>query len=176
MNGSGGEPLLYPVDDYVVKGYHFGERVRSRIILWARHLGDDVVLSPETPVKAIGAGRVVWSEIRPGNSERRNWGGLVVIEHTHKKSQVLFYSLYGHMKDLEVKAGDQVLAGRPLGKVAPGPSPENGWWKTPHLHFGIYVGPWTDAVLPGYKRFFDDRTKFTWWRDPQKFIEEYNRG
>jgi len=168
--------LQLPVPAYEVKGYHFGERVRSRIILWARHLGDDVVLPVGAHVKAIGHGRVVWSEIRPGSRERRNWGGLVVVEHTHKTSQAPFYSLYGHMKDLEVKVGDQVETGRLLGNVAPGPSPENGWWKTPHLHFGIYVGPWTDAVLPGYKRFFDDRTKFAWWRDPQQFIEEYNRG
>lgn len=168
--------LKLPVFPYAVTGYRFGQRVRSRVILWARHLGDDVLLPPGTAVKAIGEGRVVWAEMRKGEATRRNWGGIVVIEHTHKKTNNLFYSLYGHMKNVQATGGSFVQAGQTLGEIAEGSTPENGWWLKPHLHFAIYIGPWTDNVLPGYKRFFDDRTRFSWWRDPKPFIDEYNKA
>lgn len=164
--------LLYPLEPYTVAPgvYRFGTRVRSRVILFARHLGDDLVVPAGTPVKAIGEGEIVWAGVREGREERRNWGGLVVVKHG------TFYSVYGHMKDLAVQEGDRVQKGQQIGAVAPGLTPENGWWKIPHLHFGIYVGPWTGEILPGYKRPFDGRTKFRWWRDPKKFIEQYNRS
>lgn len=167
--------LQYPVQPYEVKGYRFGQRVRSRILLWARHLGEDVILPPGTAVVAAGEGQVVWSQMRLGSREKRNWGGIVVVCHTHRRTNQKFYSLYGHLQELQVRVGDTVTAGQVVGNVAEGHSPENGWWKIPHLHFAIYMGPWTEAVLPGYKRFFDGRTKFSWWRSPQQFIEEYNR-
>lgn len=166
--------LEFPAEPYRVKGHMFGARVRSRIILWARHLGDDVLLSPGTTVTAIGDGRVVWSEIRPGSEHERNWGGIVIIGHRHKTTDESFYSLYGHIDSLLVEEGDVVRAGQVLGKVASGNSPENGWWKIPHVHFGIYVGPWIHQVLPGYDRPFDHRTRFRWWRNPRTFIELYN--
>ena len=165
--------LCLPIEPYTVAGYHFGQRVRSRRILWARHLGDDILADPGTAIVAAGAGKVVWSEIRPGNKERRNWGGIVTIEHTHKTTDQKFYSLYGHLTNLAVAAGDIVTAGQKVGEVAAGLTAENGWWQHPHLHFGIYIGAWTDRVLPGYKRFFDDRTRFSWWRSPKPFIESY---
>lgn len=169
------QQLSLPVSAYAVEGYRFGERVRSRIILWARHLGDDVILPPGTPVHTIAAGKVVWSEVRAGSEVRRNWGGVVIVEHIHKSTGQLFYSVYGHLTNLKVVVGEEVAPGALIGEVAPGRTPENGWWKTPHLHFGIYLGPWTDCVLPGYKRFFDGRTRFSWWRDPRSYIEAYNR-
>ncbi|MBI3255991.1 MAG: M23 family metallopeptidase [Candidatus Andersenbacteria bacterium] len=169
------EKLQYPVQPYEVKGYRFGQCVRSRILLWARHLGEDIVLPSGTAVAAIGEGEVVWSQMRPGSLEKRNWGGIVVVRHVHKQTNQPFFSLYGHIKELRVKVGDSVTAGQVLGHVAEGYSTENGWWKISHLHFAIYMGPWTEAVLPGYKRFFDGRTRFSWWRSPQQFIEEYNR-
>lgn len=161
--------LIFPIKPYELKDgvYRFGTRVRSRWILWARHLGDDLVVPPGTSVRAIGAGEVVWADVRLGSIKKKNWGGLVVIKHED------FYSVYGHMRNLTVKVGDKAQAGQVIGEVAEGNTPENGWWKIPHLHFGIYVGPWNSEILPGYKRPFDGRTKFAWWRDPKTFIEEY---
>lgn len=168
--------LLFPVHPYAVTSRTFGERVRSRIILWARHLGDDVALPVGTNVTAIAEGRVVWAEIRSGSAEHRNWGGIVIIGHKHKDTDEAFFSLYGHLHNLTIKPGDMVRSGQVLGVIAAGNTSENGWWKTPHLHFGIYTGPWLDAVLPGYARPFDGRTKFTWWRSPKPFIENYNKS
>ncbi len=166
--------LTFPIESYSVEGYPFGARVRSRFILWARHLGDDILADPGTPVVSIGQGHVVWSEIRPGAEKKRNWGGVVIVGHMNKHDQTPFFSVYGHMKDLTVKVGDTVQAGTTLGVVAAGLTPENGWWKLPHLHFGIYVGPWTNQVLAGYARPFEGRTRFRWWKSPQAFIDTYN--
>ena len=167
-----GSKLIFPIDPYELKPdvYRFGTRVRSRYVLWARHLGDDIVAEPGTPVVAIGEGEVVWAEVRAGSQEKRNWGGLVIVKHEK------FYSLYGHITDIAVKVGEKVQTGQKLGEVAPGLTPENGWWKIPHLHFAIYVGNWTGEILPGYKRFFDGRTKMAWWRDPKSFIENANKA
>lgn len=170
--------LLYPLEPYRVdEGYHrFGTRVRSRLILWARHLGDDVVADAGTLVKAIGDGEVVWAEIRPGTVERRNWGGVVIVGHQDKRDASAFYSVYGHITDLAVKVGDSVAAGQAVGTVAAGATPENGFWKIPHLHFAIYTGPWRNDILPGYARLAAGRTKFQWWREPEAFIAAYNSG
>lgn len=168
------ENLRSPIESYSVSGYRFGQRVRSRLVLWARHLGDDIATSPGTTVVSIAAGRVAWSEVRAGSPSKRNWGGLVVIGHSNKRDGQAFFSLYGHIGDIQCVTGDAVTEGFGIGTVATAGSAENGGWAISHLHFGIYVGPWTNSVLPGYARFFDRRTKFRWWANPREFIEMYN--
>lgn len=168
------DALQLPITPYEVGGYTFGQCVRSRKILWARHLGDDILAAPGTPVTSIGSGKVVWSEMRLGSSTKRNWGGLVVVEHTSPATGLLFYSVYGHIANLAVQQGASVTLGQRLGEIAEGSTPENGFWKLPHLHFGIYTGPWTGKVLPGYVRPFEGRTKFSWWQNPKPFIESYS--
>ncbi len=163
-----------PLTPYVVKGYMFGKRVRSRIFLWARHLGDDIVADPGTPVRTIGEGKVVWSEMRLGEADRPNWGGIVILGHRHKDTDEPFYSLYGHLQHIRVHTDELVSTSQVIGEIAPGKTPENGYWKTPHLHFSIYVGPWMDQVLPGYARPFEGRTRFHWWQAPGVFMRQYN--
>ena len=170
-----------PVQPYRVAGYHFGQRLRRRVILWATHLGDDVVAAAGTPVCAIGVGEVVWSEMRLGSKEKRNWGGIVIVRHKYQEPTTFFYSLYGHITDLRVKRGEHLVAGQPVGVVAPGNTPENGMWAEPHLHFALYTGPWRERVLPGYSRPDDwlrlspRRTRLSWWHNPTEFIERMNQ-
>lgn len=175
------DKLQLPVEQYNIAGYAFQKRVRRWWILWATHLGDDVVVPAGTQVNAIGDGEVVWSQMRLGEDLKRNWGGIVVIGHQvqvqnpNDKFQI-FYSVYGHMRDLRVSAGDSVEKGQQIGIVADSYTPENGWWKIPHLHFGIYTGPWDGKILPGYKRVEEFRTKMKWWEDPKIFIDKFNYG
>ena len=181
--------LILPVDNYTTGDYRaFGATIRRHVLLWATHLGDDVAVPAGTPVRAIGPGKVVLAKTLPGSEDHRSWGGLVVLKHdlndqgpmtnnqSNPKPQLpgIFYSLYGHLKGLRVKAGEHVEQGQPLGVVAEGPTPENGWWKNAHLHFGIYTGPWNGRVLPGYWRpeqFW--RTKKKWWHNPRAFIQKH---
>ena len=162
-----------PIEPYAVTGYRFGQRIPSRLILIARHLGDDILADPGTKVHATGNGVVVWSEMRLGTVEKRNWGGIVIIKHMHPVTGAVFYSVYGHLDQLAIHSGDQVSMGDLVGVVAHGASPENGYWKRPHLHFGIYTGPWSNKVLPGWLRPFEGRTKFSWWTNPKLFLETY---
>lgn len=166
--------LVLPVEPYHVSGYHFRQRLRRRLLLWATHLGDDVVQPAGKPVRSIGEGTVVWAEVRLGHAKKRNWGGIVIIGHTHRTTGQPFYSLYGHLKDLTAVAQQPVAAEQTLGVVADGNTPENGWWQIPHLHFAIYTGPWPNTILPGYKRPESWRTRLSWWHDPQTFIAAYN--
>ena len=173
--------LSLPIVPYTVSDeyWKFGDRVPRRFGLWARHLGDDVAVPAGTVVSAIGEGEVVLSEMRLGSEQKRNWGGVIVLAHkTNFQFSIFnfqnFYSVYGHMRDLTVEAGDHVTAEQRLGAVAEGYTPENGWWKVPHLHFAIYTGPWRGVVLPGYwrpERFW--RTSLRWWHEPRAFIDKY---
>ena len=169
------EQLQLPISPYQVTGYAFGQRIRSRMILIARHLGDDILAQPGTVVACAGDGKVVWAEMRLGSEQKKNWGGIVIVEHEHKDTGTLFYSVYGHLHNLAVQDGDEIHLGDKVGEVAPGASPENGFWKLAHLHFGIYTGPWSGMVLPGWLRPFEGRTKFSWWQDPKPFVESYSK-
>lgn len=172
--------LAWPVAPYEKSGYVFGERAPRRLFFAATHLGDDVGKAGAA-VSAIGDGEVVWCEMRLGSDKKRNWGGIVVLAHQHKKVQnpkhksQTFCSVYGHLRDLKVRVGERVAREQTLGVVAEGRTPENGWWEIPHLHFAICVGPWRGAVLPGFWRWWERRTRKKWWRSPKVFIEEYNR-
>lgn len=172
----GATSLQFPIAPYQATGYTFGQRVRSRKILFARHLGDDVLADPGTEVFCIGDGKVIWAEMRMGNQQKRNWGGVVIVEHVNPQTGLLFYSVYGHLTDLAVQCKQTIAKGTKVGVVAQGNTPENGYWKLPHLHFGIYTGPWMNHVLPGYARPFEGRTKFRWWQNPARFIASYGNS
>ncbi|MBI4022427.1 MAG: M23 family metallopeptidase, partial [Candidatus Andersenbacteria bacterium] len=172
--------LVLPVSDYRQSdaSRRFGDKIRRRVVLWAVHLGDDVVAPAGTAVRAIGDGEVVFASTLPGSERHRSWGGLVVIGHftsppalsSHEERGnfagggvgEVFYSLYGHLGELRVREGEVVGAGQQVGVVAAGKTPENGWWQTPHLHFAIYTGPLparrslgeggAGRALPGYWR------------------------
>lgn len=167
--------LQLPVTPYTTgELHHFKKTIRRRLILWATHLGDDVAVPAGTSIQAIGAGEVVWSHVHPGTTERHSWGGLVIIGHTHQHTNESFFSLYGHLAQVAVAAGDHVVPGQRVGDVAAHGTPESGGWQTPHLHFAIYTGPWHDKVLPGWYRPEEFRTKVAWWQDPHEYIDKYN--
>lgn len=166
------DQLVFPVKPYKISGYKFGQRIRCKFVLWTTHLGEDVG-EVGSRVVTIGDGEVVWSEMRCGSERKHNWGGLVLVAHRGKSQN--FYSIYGHLRELKVKVGDQVVVGQSLGVVAEGQTPENGWWKIPHLHFAIYTGLWHDQVPPGFEQWWNTRTKKKWWQEPKAFIEAYNR-
>ncbi len=176
------DKLTLPVDTYKLGDlYSFGTRIRRHIIFWAIHLGDDIAAPAGTTVKAIGKGKVVWAQMRPGSEERRDWGGVVILGHTNPRDHSIFYSVYGHLAGLAVNEGAGVTGGQTLGTVAAAKTPENGWWLHSHLHFAIYTGPWKNQILPGwarpehrFMRGSSKQTKLAWWHSPRKFISRYS--
>lgn len=113
------------------------------------------------PVQAVAKGRVTYSA-------PLGWGldkGVVIIEHLMPDG-TWWYSMYGHMEELEgytfppvftcVDAGDIIGA---IGRPRP----------APHLHFEIRNwGP--DSPGPGY--WATDPT-YSGWRNPSKFVTNW---
>ncbi len=152
---------------------------------WGKHLGVDCDALPGAVVRAIGNGVVVAIDKQPGSPEHPGWGTLVVIAHRdNRREGKIFFSLYGHLNNIQVKVTEPVDIGKTIGYVAPA-GPENGYWeRDPHLHFAIYTGPFpilnchgSMRMLPGY---FCPPTamyaKLYWWENPDDFIAKYNHS
>jgi murein DD-endopeptidase MepM/ murein hydrolase activator NlpD len=88
------------------------------------HSGLDFPAPSGTPVSAAGSGRVVFAALHASG-----WGKLVVVKH---RSGVR--TLYAHLSRIDVKHGQRVSAGRPVGLIG-----ATGSATGPHLHFEVLV-------------------------------------
>ncbi|MBU4369307.1 M23 family metallopeptidase, partial [Patescibacteria group bacterium] len=154
--------------------YKFHQKCIYNNVYWGIHLGEDIDRPAGTKVMSIGRGKVVYSDIHPGNEKKGNWGNIIVIAHKNPKTKKSFFSLYAHLKKRNVLKGDNVKLGKVIGTIAKSNTPENGWWKEEHLHFSIYIGPWRYKILPGYWRKDQNLTNLYYWQEATKFINNYN--
>ncbi|MGI5456213.1 M23 family metallopeptidase [Streptomyces sp. CA-249302] len=93
---------------------------------WAnRHTGQDFAVPIATPVRAVGAGRVV--KVSCGGS----FGIEIVIEHPGG-----YYTQYAHLAAVTVDQGDRVNTGQWIAQ-----SGTSGNSTGPHLHFEVRVTP-----------------------------------
>jgi 4-aminobutyrate aminotransferase-like enzyme/Ser/Thr protein kinase RdoA (MazF antagonist) len=108
------------------------------------HLGVDIFLPAGEPILAPLDGTVRAVEFRP---ERRDWGGIVVLDHETAEG-VGFHTLYGHLSRASAERlapGDAIARGDVVGRL--GDESENGGW-APHLHLQLLttdLGRGTDA-------------------------------
>jgi murein DD-endopeptidase MepM/ murein hydrolase activator NlpD len=93
------------------------------------HTGIDIQGRKNGPVYASKDGRVVnvWS-----NGQIKNYGNLIVIQHSNK-----LYSLYAHLSKVFVKQKEIVIAGQIIGKIGTtaGNSKNLNRSVPAHLHF-----------------------------------------
>ncbi|MGH9393041.1 MAG: M23 family metallopeptidase, partial [Terriglobales bacterium] len=115
---------------------HRSYSYHGRIIDHEDHLGYDLAAVRHTPVKAANAGRVIWAKYFG------IYGNCVLLDHGYG-----LMSLYAHLNDFEVKAGDTVAQGQLIAH-----SDSTGLAGGDHLHFsmllqGVQVNPleWWDA-------------------------------
>lgn len=101
----------------------FGLRRTFNGQLESRHLGLDIDGRSGSPVRAIGAGRVVLV------AERYYSGGTVVIDHGLR-----LFSLYYHLSAMGVRPGQRVERGQRIGQVG-----RSGRVTGPHLHLSTKV-------------------------------------
>lgn len=88
------------------------------------HLGFDLASLRQAEVPAGNSGRVIFT------GEAGIYGNLIVIDHG-----LGLMSLYSHLTQIDVNAGDVVKKGQIIGKTG-----ETGLAFGDHLHFGILVG------------------------------------
>ncbi|MGW0706502.1 M23 family metallopeptidase [Streptomyces sp. NPDC002643] len=93
---------------------------------WAsRHTGQDFAVPIGTPVRAVGAGRVV--KVSCGGA----FGIEIVVQHTDG-----YYTQYAHLAAVTVDPGDRVAPGQWIGQ-----SGTTGNSTGPHLHFEVRITP-----------------------------------
>lgn len=88
------------------------------------HLGFDLASVRNAEVPAGNAGRVIFT------GEQGIYGNLLVIDHG-----LGLMSLYSHLSEIAVRAGDMVSKGQIVGKTG-----STGLAFGDHLHYGILVG------------------------------------
>jgi len=98
--------------------FHQGKEVDQQV-----HLGFDLAVTANIPVKSGNDGRVVYAEYLG------IYGNCVIIDHGMGVS-----SLYGHLASIDVKAGDAVKREQVIGR-----SGMTGLAGGDHLHFSMQV-------------------------------------
>ena len=120
-------PFRAPVDGPTT-GVYGSQRILSGTPM-APHSGLDFGVPPGTPVVAPAAGVVVLAD-GPFTLE----GNLVLLDHG-----LGLVSAFLHLSRIDVKVGDVVAAGSPIGTVG-----RTGRATGPHLHWGV---TWTDVRI-----------------------------
>lgn len=146
-----GASLIWPVSGYVFQGFYGTESTSSvlpgtyydaknQLQLFAGltpfHRGIDIDNLQGSPIVAIGDGR---ASVYPWDGTSKNFGNCVVIDHGNS-----LYSLYGHLKEIQVQAGD-VSQGQVIGLMG-----TTGNSTGPHLHLEIRHQPSPSSILLGH--------------------------
>ena len=105
------------------EGKNFGRRRVLNGEARSPHTGVDFPAATGTPVYAAQAGKVALAENLYFS------GNTVVINHGFG-----IYTLYAHLSEIQVQAGDPVKASQEIGKVG-----ATGRVTGPHLHWGLTV-------------------------------------
>ena len=112
-------PFVRPVPDPANSA--FGTRSVLNGQPRSPHSGADFISAAGTPIKSPSGGRVVLA------GDRYYTGNTVVIDHG-----LTLFSLFAHLSEIQVKAGDDVKAGDVIGKVG-----ATGRVTGPHLHWSV---------------------------------------
>ena len=112
-------PTLKPINAGVGSG--FGRRIDPLAGIGASHEGQDFPADTGTQVMAAAGGVVIVAEYHS------QYGNIIEIDHGND-----FSSRYAHMSRLDVKSGQVVKRGQPIGA-----SGNTGRSTGPHLHFEV---------------------------------------
>ncbi|HEY9660651.1 MAG TPA: M23 family metallopeptidase [Allocoleopsis sp.] len=112
----------------------FGERESPGGIGSTDHKGIDLAADEGTPVTAAAAGKVTHA-----GDAKDGYGNSIVISHGTVDGHPV-ETLYGHLKEIQVKEGDLVSPTQLIGTEG-----STGNSTGPHLHFGVKLdGQWVD--------------------------------
>lgn len=136
LAGNGNRSLLVPLIGDAAVSSGFGWRLHPLLGSWLMHAGRDLAAPEGTPVVAALDGTVVSSGLAGG------YGLAIELDHRNPWRR----TLYGHLSELYVRAGERVRQGEVIGRVG-----STGLSTGPHLHFEVRLpgdGGWV-AVEPG---------------------------
>jgi len=122
------EALFADIRSYMYEGKKVDEQV---------HLGFDLSRTARAPVVAANHGKVVFA------GELGIYGQCVVLDHGYG-----LQSIYAHLSEIAVQAGDEVKRRDPLGR-----SGETGLAGGDHLHFGMQI----DGVQTNPLEWWDEK-------------------
>jgi murein DD-endopeptidase MepM/ murein hydrolase activator NlpD len=120
LRGNGNTSLMFPLSIPAAISSAFGWRVHPVTGDARFHYGTDLAAPTGTPVLAAFSGRVETADYL------RGYGLTVVLNHNNGREQ----TLYAHMSELFVRAGQTVEQGEVIGRVG-----STGLSTGPHLHF-----------------------------------------
>lgn len=115
------------VRDYI---YH-GQKVDQET-----HLGFDLSDVQNAPVQAANNGRVVWAK------DLGIYGNCIVLDHGYG-----LQSIYGHLREIDVKVGDMVKKGQKMGIQG-----QTGLAGGVHVHFSMQI----DGVQVNPREWWDE--------------------
>ncbi len=130
-------PVGQPADKYYLSS-KFGRRKDPLKKTWARHSGLDLAGWPGTSINATAPGTVVHA------GWYGPYGNMVEIDHGNG-----FRTRYGHMRQVRVKKGDEVVLGQRVGDMG-----KTGRATDTHVHYEV----WFDGEV----------------RDPMPFMKAAN--
>jgi murein DD-endopeptidase MepM/ murein hydrolase activator NlpD len=110
--------------------YH-GKKVDQQV-----HLGFDLSDVQNAPVNAANDGRVVWA------SDLGIYGNCIVLDHGYA-----LQSIYGHMRQIDVKVGEMVKKGQKMGIAG-----QTGLAGGVHVHFSMQI----DGVQTNPREWWDE--------------------
>lgn len=136
MRPIGGDGNIYPDRTYPYGSTQGGPR--------EPHHGVEFFNPAGTPVLAAAAGRVVFAgsdaEATSISPQPGFYGNVVVVEHEVAGVTVPVFTVYAHLRRVDVAVDQTVAAGDQLGEVG-----QTGIAIGPHLHFEVRVGDNTYA-------------------------------
>ncbi|MEL6670936.1 MAG: M23 family metallopeptidase [Bacteroidota bacterium] len=115
-------PSLKPLDGEIIS--NFGMRTHPIKKVKQHHRGVDFKADFGTPIKATAEGKVLKAGVDPN---AKAYGIKIEIEHAEG-----YTTLFAHLQEAKVKAGDTVKAGDIIGLVG-----STGRSKGPHLHYEV---------------------------------------
>lgn len=129
-------PIAADVINWPLADYRYGGNLLDPNIT---HTGVDIPAEAGTPVLAAGPGTVIWAGwgLFTGSPENEKdpYGMAVAIRHDFGYRGQLLYTIYAHMRAVDVAVGQWVDTGTPIGEVG-----DTGYTTGPHLHFELRIG------------------------------------
>lgn len=132
------------------------------------HTGIDIDAPIGTSIIAAASGTVIWSGyglLKHDEDPKDPYGLAVVISHDFGYQGLRLTTVYAHMSSIDVKVGQYVSQGQPLGKVG-----MTGFTTGPHVHFEVRL------ESSGY---FTTRNPELWLSPPEGdglIVGQFNNG